>query len=411
MSVSSGFTEEPDFSELDGIYQELKADTGFSTYAEYLKTQSIKYPRVMYSRYVAALHIYIMDIPKAGGTPIKRLDMSFGPTPRREDSIAASMSFHKASALRLFRAIKLPIEGDNIRIVVWYVEGSKPASPWVDIIGLGLKIPASFFTALEHIDHTWNASHLRFPNPQHLIIGGDIATFLPGDELNNSTIVIVHVSDSEDPENFEHLDAEVELRNFVWGTSKREESEKHTLPCKRHFDHYHRLFSDILILHADSISDNKRLFYASLLPLFKIRSIDLQMEYERAGRALLELREEQDDLDQEQSETYEDVDQWRFRLRRKIEDFENAQQSYVNYVTLNDDIEWLHGRSHQMTTAYCSHVTTIARRLEAEIRDYMQLVIGSLSINESRKSIELSNASIQEGKKGLFLQPRNDYQS
>ena len=41
-----------------------------------------------------------------------------------------------------------------------------------------------------------------------------------------------------------------------------------------------------------------------------------------------------------------------------------------------------------------------ARRLEAEIRDYLQFEVGDLSLRESKKSIELSVSQIQEAKRG-----------
>ena len=42
----------------------------------------------------------------------------------------------------------------------------------------------------------------------------------------------------------------------------------------------------------------------------------------------------------------------------------------------------------------------MARTKELEVRDYMQLQIGSLSISESRKSIQLSNQQMNEAKRG-----------
>ncbi|CAF9919847.1 MAG: hypothetical protein ALECFALPRED_001319 [Alectoria fallacina] len=41
-----------------------------------------------------------------------------------------------------------------------------------------------------------------------------------------------------------------------------------------------------------------------------------------------------------------------------------------------------------------------AHRLENEIRDYLQLQIGELALQESRKSIELSGSQIEEAKRG-----------
>ncbi len=41
-----------------------------------------------------------------------------------------------------------------------------------------------------------------------------------------------------------------------------------------------------------------------------------------------------------------------------------------------------------------------ASRLETEIRDFLQLQTGELALQESRKSIELSNSQIEEAKRG-----------
>ena len=48
-----------------------------------------------------------------------------------------------------------------------------------------------------------------------------------------------------------------------------------------------------------------------------------------------------------------------------------------------------------------SQIHNEARHLDTEVRDYLQLIVGSLSLEESRKSIELSNHQLQEGKRGL----------
>ncbi len=53
--------------------------------------------------------------------------------------------------------------------------------------------------------------------------------------------------------------------------------------------------------------------------------------------------------------------------------------------------------------------TAEADRLESQVRDYMQLQVGTLSLRESRNSIELSNRQMEENKRGeehwtLFVQ-------
>ncbi len=70
--------------------------------------------------------------------------------------------------------------------------------------------------------------------------------------------------------------------------------------------------------------------------------------------------------------------------------------------------DWLERRSYRTTAAYSEFTTRVAKRLEAEVRDYMQLVVGVLSIEESRKSIQLSNTQLNEGKKGLSSLPKGE---
>lgn len=40
------------------------------------------------------------------------------------------------------------------------------------------------------------------------------------------------------------------------------------------------------------------------------------------------------------------------------------------------------------------------RRFESDVRDYLQLQVGNLALEESRRSIELVNSQIQEAKSG-----------
>lgn len=77
-------------------------------------------------------------------------------------------------------------------------------------------------------------------------------------------------------------------------------------------------------------------------------------------------------------------------------------QFFRNRVIVNSGAQWLTSPPYLIIEQYWKDAVNSAHRLELEIRDYMQLV-GGLSINESRKSIELSNVQIQEGKQGLFI--------
>lgn len=87
-------------------------------------------------------------------------------------------------------------------------------------------------------------------------------------------------------------------------------------------------------------------------------------------------------------------------LRRMIEDSED------NTLRLRDNLHsgMRHGTPQSpslMTLELDLQQTRLeATRLEAEIRDYLQLQTGELALEESKKSIELSNSQIEEAKRG-----------
>ena len=97
-----------------------------------------------------------------------------------------------------------------------------------------------------------------------------------------------------------------------------------------------------------------------------------------------------------------DLYEIRFMLRRMIEESEDHSypnrlrrftRSQMPYDTTKDEpyIE-VEDQLHQ------AHLE--AHRLETEIRDYLQLQTGELALQESRKSIELSSSQIEEAKRG-----------
>ncbi|KAL8897206.1 MAG: hypothetical protein Q9207_007327 [Kuettlingeria erythrocarpa] len=159
---------------------------------------------------------------------------------------------------------------------------------------------------------------------------------------------------------------------------------------------------------VSSTRGDQDLSYSSLLPFFRIASINVQSMHDSVERSLSKLYDENDISDKgvrdeasrrSRNETYNSLDQERYQLRRAIEECENDHQFFVDYVASNGNEDWLERRSYRTTAAYSEFTTRVAKRLEAEVRDYMQLVVGVLSIEESRESIQLSNTQLNEGKK------------
>lgn len=92
--------------------------------------------------------------------------------------------------------------------------------------------------------------------------------------------------------------------------------------------------------------------------------------------------------------------EYRQSLRRLVEDSEDSLDHLRTYVTRQKNNEWLQKPVYKVMEQQVAQCCLQARRLEFEARDSLQLEAGLLALQESRKSIELSNHQIQEGRRG-----------
>ena len=93
----------------------------------------------------------------------------------------------------------------------------------------------------------------------------------------------------------------------------------------------------------------------------------------------------------------------RARLRRKIDRMENDWCSFSRYIRTQHGHDWSKGQVFGNIEAEVKEVIADACRLEGQIRDHLQLEAGKLGLEESRKSIEMSNRQIEEAKRGRHM--------
>lgn len=101
-------------------------------------------------------------------------------------------------------------------------------------------------------------------------------------------------------------------------------------------------------------------------------------------------------------DTEENLGNGRLQLRRTLEEAEDHVNQIFRYLGSEVDTDWSKEPSYVGIRADWMSLIGEARRLETEVRDYMQLVVGNLSLEESRRSIELSHLQIREAKSGKF---------
>ena len=97
-----------------------------------------------------------------------------------------------------------------------------------------------------------------------------------------------------------------------------------------------------------------------------------------------------------------DLDRQRLKLRRTLEEAEDYVSQTFRYLSSEIDSDWSKEPSYVSIRADWRSLIDEARRLETEVRDDMQLQVGHLSLEESKRSIELSNIQIRESKSGEF---------
>ena len=153
-----------------------------------------------------------------------------------------------------------------------------------------------------------------------------------------------------------------------------------------------------LISHVGIAANNEpNLPLLSMLPLLHLKATFLHQKSELARRYCTNPNKYliKDILD---GSSYFTVK--RFELRRHIEEFEADRIRFINYACGKQQETWLTDSACRRVDCVWKDIFRDARHIEAEIRDNLQILAGQSSPEESKKSIEISNYQIQEGKRG-----------
>lgn len=418
-------------------WEEVKAETGFSTYKSFL--EALKEKGLQYGDLLRELQrcgdrddrfyghegsgtIFIVDILSDGSTSISL---------ERQQTDRDSMT-------SLLQNLRSPPENVPARIVIWSMPWNAPLYPEaIDALGLGLNIHPSFFEALLSIT---KPSYVSLPSFKpglmepsgsgHIRIGDNVATvarnYRPGRRAPSVSIIagchnLDHSSwrnlDWKNPvweENGYHSTVKNFLREEVlrmeisgsaslyrWATEHPRTHMDRTTSGPPNY--YLQLFSKYVQKGCGFDSKDITPLWIAMLPLLHleilrlraqcgfVRSVMLQVQYE------VEFPNKHSDL--EKQDCYQVLDRQRFWLRRRLEALEEGKDCFVEFVRSQNAEEWLKSQTWLSQDERIREALAEAQTVEAEVRDYMQLQIGNLSILESRKSIQLSNQQFDEAKR------------
>ena len=402
-AVDESTSEAKPYTLRDGvqIWKDITAQTGFNSYKAYVEAHGEYRADIRLLRHwmTQASHedrynrCYIVDVSTHEDWPPKM-----------------STRCHSASGFELLAALRQPPEHVRVQVVLWMTKDAM-SFELVDILGLGLRIDPQFFlAAIERLDapqqleHFHDAIDTRPLRPSHIVIDRLVATFVrhhPTDKPATPPIILIAG------------DLDLTWDFMCVANQNISKPPPFTLPNYPIQKDLGTIYpSDLTWLNIykeafSRLAENNHgiarftvtaaIIVGILMPLLHMNSLKIRTYSINLRRTFLVLQAMLDKkevnreaVDHKTSILHHE----RFKLRRSVEDSDNGMSHFERCISAEDanylpeDSAWL--KVKQET----GQIHDEARRLDTEIREYLQLVVGDLSLEESRKSIELSNNQI-----------------
>ena len=386
-----------DQDEVDRLWKDLEAETGFTSYLGYLNgTATCESSLYLYGVKLALERL----IKHTAGSDIARcaiVDVYDKDSTSRDFTLRCNST----SATEILSALRQPPAATIIRIVLW--DSTSMTEEMLDAIGLVLKIRASFFDALaaRHSKTSEGSEkYLGGTMSDDVVVVGQYVMTLVRDYIPASPdaapIILIAAVDQTYPLKSSRDDQTFSLQRPGMQARSNMPNPLDQLP-RWMAEYFNGLESDIKkrIVHERNDMDLKFGPLVTLLqfstPLVRPECRAIRAEYLHATRS-------------RQTETVgrvlKDVFEKRYLMRKMIEDSEDNSIRLRDYVHSLEKHDTLQSHSLMTLEVDLQQTRLEATRLEAEIRDYLQLQTGELALQESKKSIELSNFQIEEAKRG-----------
>ena len=414
MQASTGPLENRDEEDHDEqVWKDVKAETGFSSYTEYVKTlvksgrhfeSLLRYKKLAdYRDFVG--EISVLDIQKDGS-----MVTSFN-AGRSESQLQNPRKINT----RLLRNLRSPPEAIPLRIVLWSIpRGTFPNASITEVLGSGLYLDPTFFRDLPYY-----STKPPSTRSHQVIIGDSIATVARDYRRDGNVPPVLVIAGCIDLHSrFSYEDNELDKR-FSWifdevmseeisgGTSvlrstidKGPPNDLESVPS----NYYHKLLGKYLHKENNVGSEDDALLLIAMLPLLRLEILRLRGQCSLIASVLNLLQFEVENpgfrTEERKDKHYTMLDKHRFWLRRRLEGLQESKDHFPNFARSQNAANWLASKIWLGQDADIRDALAMARTKELEVRDYMQLQIGNLSISESRKSIHLSNQQMNEAKGG-----------
>ena len=374
------------------LWSDLEAETGYASYFDYLKAYEDDLPLLGVLR--RALEKTIDSTPASANNRCAIVDVQ----DEDDTSLKLTVRCNSTSGTETLSGLRQPSAATRFRIVLW--DSTPLTENMLNALGLGLKIQPHFFVALL-------ARHPKSPlsldlsadwklSDDVVVIGQYVMTLIREANLDAAPIILIAAVDQEHLQIDYGFHKKFPFQRMATRATNNRPNPLDQLP--RWMKDYFRGLDSDLKKGSGGMENNIDLAFSPRITLLQFYISLVRLEC-MATRAYF-LRNTKPRRTENGGKVLKAIFEKRYLLRRMIEDSEDSS------LRLRDCIHSLirHNtpRSQSLMTLEVDLqlVRLDATRLEAEIRDYMQLQTGESALQESKKSIQLSNFQIEEAKRG-----------
>lgn len=394
-------------------WQDLRVETGFGSYEEYLKACNAGYfgfysllsafsdrSRQKRARVTGVSSCSIIDLTEQSDSTFKQTVQDFDEP--------------ETSSSAILYAVRHPPASVNVRILLWWVSDLDPLTPdLLNICGLALRIRPEFFEALDQradrASTHWLRRNIDLPSQStSMALGNQMITTArdyKATKINMPPVVVVVGWDDlhwgveknnlagSPPSILRSFET---LQSLPFSLAQANKSEPQMkLPREesifKRTQLYARCLEEALKRARGPGFPEVKITVLCILALLELDARHIQAKVFSLRRVLIAAQ---------WSHVDDSLKNERFLLRRHIEDSEAGQKQFLQFILSTEQCSMVSDERYLNTNRLWMDAMTEARLLELEVRDSMQLQVREASLRESKKSIELSTSQIQESKRG-----------
>lgn len=379
-------------------------ETGFSSFTEYLTQSNL----ITFPSLIVPQKCSVVDIRRREGSGVETAIHDFSTEPKA-----------RSAATKILETLLHPPQNVCLRVVLWWLSEGREAEDshpnLLDVCGLALKVSPRFFEAIvDRADKTSLDGQAQrkmvqpsLPTspfqPMYTVVGTQLSTVARNYLVHQAdpppVLLIVGWDDDDwDDEMIRPADVDdgTSTRMFVTYAATNGDMPVPPRPFSSRTRTYHRVLDQLLGQIDGAETADKYLLTLSTFPMIHLDTLHIQAKTRSLRKVIMYGKGIYTCTESSEVNLHHE----RFLLRRHIEDSECSRKNVVRFAKSQDAGDLLTSREYLRIEELWQDAIREARLLETEIRDILQLQTSQFSLQESKKSIDLSNHQIEESRRG-----------